>query len=91
MKKRQLKRHLTDHGCRLAREAAKHELWENPATVQRTTVPRHREIKMPTGRAGSAASSASLPHRAPDSQTPVRKRVPKYVPNSAILTRPNLS
>ena len=54
------------------------------------TVPRHREIKMPTAR-GSAARSASLPHRAPDSQTPVRKRVPKYVPNSAILTRPNLS
>jgi mRNA interferase HicA len=48
VKKRQLERHLTDHGCRLAREAAKHEIWENPAAGQRTTMPRHREIKMPT-------------------------------------------
>ena len=29
MKNRQLERHLTDRGCRLARKAAKHELWEN--------------------------------------------------------------
>jgi mRNA interferase HicA len=43
VKKRQLERHLTDHGCRLTREAANHELWENPATGQRTTVPRHRD------------------------------------------------
>ncbi len=50
MKKRQLERHLTGHGCRLAREAAEHELWENPAAGQQTTVPRHREIKMPTAR-----------------------------------------
>jgi mRNA interferase HicA len=50
VKKRELERHLKEHGCQLAREAAKHELWENPATGQRTTVPRHREIKLPTAR-----------------------------------------
>ncbi|HWD85956.1 MAG TPA: type II toxin-antitoxin system HicA family toxin [Solirubrobacteraceae bacterium] len=50
MKKRELERHLVAHGCRLVREAANHELWENPATGERTTVPRHREIKTPTAR-----------------------------------------
>jgi predicted RNA binding protein YcfA (HicA-like mRNA interferase family) len=51
VKKRERERHLKTNGCRLAREASKHELWENPATGQRTTVPRHREIKLLTGRA----------------------------------------
>ena len=50
MKKREFERHLAAHGCHLARQAAKHELWENAATQQRTTVPRHREIKTPTMR-----------------------------------------
>jgi len=44
VKKRDLERHLGEHGCKLARQAANHEVWENPATGQRTTVPRHREI-----------------------------------------------
>jgi mRNA interferase HicA len=50
VKKRDLERHLSEHGCKLARQASNHELWENPATGQRTTVPRHREIKPPTAR-----------------------------------------
>ncbi len=50
MKKRELERHLADHGCQLVRQAAKHEMWENPATGERATVPRHREIKTPTSR-----------------------------------------
>ena len=50
MKKRELERHLSDHGCQLVRQAAKHEMWENPATGERATVPRHREIKTPTAR-----------------------------------------
>jgi hypothetical protein len=37
VKKRELERHLAAHSCRLARQAAKHEFWENPATGQRTT------------------------------------------------------
>lgn len=50
MKKRELERHLKANGCRLVRQATRHELWENSATGQRTTVPRHTEIKMPTTR-----------------------------------------
>ncbi len=50
MKKRDLERHLIAHNCSLVREGARHELWENADTGQRTTVPRHREVKMPTAR-----------------------------------------
>ncbi|MGA2469702.1 MAG: type II toxin-antitoxin system HicA family toxin [Solirubrobacteraceae bacterium] len=50
MKKRDLERYLADHGCSLVRQAARHELWENTASGQRTIVPRHREIKAPTAR-----------------------------------------
>jgi predicted RNA binding protein YcfA (HicA-like mRNA interferase family) len=50
VKKRELERHLAAHGCQLVREGANHELWENRATGQRTTVPRHREVKTPTAR-----------------------------------------
>jgi mRNA interferase HicA len=45
VKKRDLERHLTAHGCSLVRQASGHELWENASSGQRTTVPRHREIK----------------------------------------------
>jgi len=47
LKKRDLGRHLAEHGCMLVRQAANPELWENQATGQRTSVPRHREIKTP--------------------------------------------
>jgi mRNA interferase HicA len=50
LKKRELERHLKEHGCALLREGANHEMWENVATGQRTTVPRHGEIKTPTAR-----------------------------------------
>lgn len=50
MKKRDLERHLIANGWSLARQAAKHEFWENAATGERTTVPRHREIKTATAR-----------------------------------------
>lgn len=43
MKKRDLERHLTAHGCQLVREGANHEMWENPVTAERSVVPRHRE------------------------------------------------
>lgn len=56
MKKRDLERHLQAHGCQLIREGANHEMWENPATSERSVVPRHREIKR-RPRAGSADSS----------------------------------
>jgi len=50
VKKRDLERHLSANGCVLARQAANHEVWRNTATGQRTTVPRHKEIKPPTAR-----------------------------------------
>lgn len=44
MKRRDLLRHLRQHGCQLTREGGEHSIWENPATGHRTSVPRHREI-----------------------------------------------
>jgi predicted RNA binding protein YcfA (HicA-like mRNA interferase family) len=44
MKRRDLLRHLTQHGCRLVREGGEHSIWENPMTNRRTSVPRHREV-----------------------------------------------
>ena len=44
MKRRDLLRHVRQHGCRLVREGGEHAIWENPATHQRASVPRHSEI-----------------------------------------------
>lgn len=45
MKRRDLIRHLTAHGCELLREGARHSWWHNPALNTRTAVPRHNEIR----------------------------------------------
>lgn len=44
MKRRDLLRHLRDHGCRFVREGGEHSIWENPVMGRRTSVPRHRDI-----------------------------------------------
>jgi mRNA interferase HicA len=44
MKRRDLLRHLTQHGCRLVCEGGEHSIWENPVTNRRTSVPRHRDV-----------------------------------------------
>jgi len=44
MKRRDLIRHLLDHGCELVREGGSHSWWGNPLTGARSAVPRHREI-----------------------------------------------
>lgn len=44
MKRRDLLRHLTDRGCALLREGAKHSWWHNPSAGKRSAVPRHNEI-----------------------------------------------
>ena len=44
MKRRDLLRHLSQHGRRFVREGGEHSIWEDPATNRRTSVPRHREI-----------------------------------------------
>lgn len=45
MKRRQLLKHLADHGCVLRREGANHSIYKNPATGDTAPVPRHSEIK----------------------------------------------
>ncbi len=44
MKRRDLLRHLSEHGCALFREGGRHSWWWNLALGKRTAVPRHGEI-----------------------------------------------
>jgi len=44
VKRRELIRHLTAHGCQLVREGSDHSWWGNPANGRRSAVPRHTEI-----------------------------------------------
>lgn len=44
MKRRDLVRHLVNHGCELVREGGSHSWWGNIELNQRSSVPRHREI-----------------------------------------------
>jgi len=44
LKRRDLIRHLSAHGCRLLREGGKHSVYLNPVSSKISTVPRHREI-----------------------------------------------
>ena len=42
---------MREHGAETKREGAKHTIWFIPATGQKSTVPRHNEIKKNTARA----------------------------------------
>jgi len=44
MKRRDLIRHLMNHGCELIREGGNHSWWGNSANNRRSSVPRHNEI-----------------------------------------------
>ena len=44
MKRRELLRHIKNHGCEFVREGREHTIYENPANGKRVPVPRHREI-----------------------------------------------
>jgi len=44
MKRRDLLSHLTQHGCALLREGARHSWWHHPGLNTRSSVPRHSEI-----------------------------------------------
>lgn len=44
MKRRDLIRHLEQHGCRLLREGGSHSVYVNPAAKKASTVPRHSEV-----------------------------------------------
>ena len=44
MKRVDLLRHLSHHGCELLREGGRHSLYVNRATRKASAIPRHREI-----------------------------------------------
>ncbi len=44
MKRRDLIRHLEQHGCRLLREGGSHSVYVNPVAKRASTVPRHAEV-----------------------------------------------
>jgi mRNA interferase HicA len=44
MKRRDLLKHLSIHGCILLREGSRHSWWYHPALNSRSAVPRHNEI-----------------------------------------------
>jgi predicted RNA binding protein YcfA (HicA-like mRNA interferase family) len=59
VKRRDLERHLTSHGCHVLREGASHSIWHNPPADLRTPVPRHNEI--PTGTARAICRQLAIP------------------------------
>jgi mRNA interferase HicA len=44
VKRRELVRHLAQHGCELVREGGSHSIYVNRAAAKTSTVPRHSEI-----------------------------------------------
>jgi mRNA interferase HicA len=50
LKRRELERHLREHGCRLIDQGGRHTRWVGP-TGRRSAVPRHREIDFGLARA----------------------------------------
>ena len=44
MKRRELIRHLEQHGCELLREGARHSMYVNRSARKASAVPRHNEI-----------------------------------------------
>lgn len=50
MDRRKLEEHLREHGCELDHHGGKHDVWVNPATGTKTSIPRHRTVKKSTAR-----------------------------------------
>ena len=46
MKRRDFIRHLSNEGCGIHREGAKHSVFYNPENGRLASVPRHREIEI---------------------------------------------
>jgi predicted RNA binding protein YcfA (HicA-like mRNA interferase family) len=51
VKRRALERLLREAGAIVKREGGEHTIWMNPKTGQKSSVPRHAEIKKHTARA----------------------------------------
>ncbi len=50
MNRRQLERHLREHGCFFHHHGGNHDIWVNPANLAQAPVPRHNWIKRGTVR-----------------------------------------
>ena len=44
MKRKELIKRITSAGCVLVRHGARHDLYRNPKTGKKQTIPRHNEI-----------------------------------------------
>jgi len=47
VKRRDLEKHLRQLGCVLHHHGSGHDVWINPATLRKSTLPRHNEVKSP--------------------------------------------
>lgn len=45
MKRRDFEKHLRTVGCLLHHHGGGHDVWLNPASQRKSTVPRHNEVK----------------------------------------------
>ena len=50
MKRRDLLRHLEQHGCEFLREGGSHTVYVNRTTKKASTIPRHNEINQDLAR-----------------------------------------
>lgn len=48
MKRRDLEKHLRQHGCVIRRHGGSHDYWENPTNGRHEAIPRHRELNTST-------------------------------------------
>ncbi|MCH8822123.1 MAG: type II toxin-antitoxin system HicA family toxin [Planctomycetes bacterium] len=48
MKRRDLEKHLHEHGCELHHHGGRHDIWLNTRSLKQTSIPRHTEIKRGT-------------------------------------------
>jgi hypothetical protein len=44
LKRRELLRHLEEHGCEMLREGANHTIYVNRRAGKASSIPRHREV-----------------------------------------------
>ncbi|MCH8314477.1 MAG: type II toxin-antitoxin system HicA family toxin [Planctomycetes bacterium] len=51
MKRRDLEKHLREHGCDLHHHGRRHDVWIHAKTLRHVSVPRHNELKRGTVRA----------------------------------------
>ena len=63
MKRKDLIRHLLNHGCVHHHEGGNHTIWLNPANGNKAGVPRHREISNELARVICKELGIPAPHR----------------------------